>query len=59
MPNTKLVFYAQGTWAEGFEIGVSALVAEYVPYEIGWNHHILSRAIKANGHKVGHPTESQ
>jgi hypothetical protein len=51
--------YTQGTWAEGFEIGASALAAEYVPYELGWNHHILSRAIKANGHKIGHPTESQ
>lgn len=51
--------YTQGTWAEGFEIGVSSLVAGYVPYELGWNHYILSKAIKANGHKVGHPTESQ
>jgi hypothetical protein len=44
--------YSYGTWAEGFEIGVSALVAGYVPYDIGWNHHILARAIKANGHKA-------
>lgn len=49
--------YTQGTWAEGFEIGVSALVAGYKPYELGWNHYIMARAIKANGHKVGHPTE--
>lgn len=49
--------FTYGTWAEGFEIGVSALVAEYNPYELGWNHEIMSRAIKANGHKVGHATE--
>jgi hypothetical protein len=52
--------YTEGTWAEGFEIGVSSLVAGYIPYDIGWNHEILSKAIKANGHKnkIWHPTES-
>lgn len=46
-----------GTWAEGFEIGVSSLVAEFKPYDIGWAHHIWKRAITPNGYKVGHQTE--
>lgn len=50
--------YTYGTWAEGFEIGVSALCAGYIPYELGWNHYIMGRAIRANGLKIGHPTES-
>jgi hypothetical protein len=50
--------YCYGTWAEGFEIGVSGFVAGYKPHDIGWNHFILGKAITANGHKIGHPTES-
>jgi hypothetical protein len=40
-----------GTWAEGFELGVSSLVAGYTPYDIGWHHPVFGRAIIANGHK--------
>jgi hypothetical protein len=43
--------WTNGTWAEGFELGVSSYVAGYTPYDIGWHHPILARAIKANGHK--------
>lgn len=46
-----------GTWAEGFEIGVSSLVANMKPYDIGWNHHIWKKVITPNGYKVGHQTE--
>jgi hypothetical protein len=49
--------YTFGTWAEGFEIGVSSLVAGYVPCDIGWHHDIFGRAIRANGHAKGIPTE--
>lgn len=44
--------WTNGTWAEGFELGVSALVAGYAPYDIGWDHPVMARAIKANGHKA-------
>jgi hypothetical protein len=47
-----------GTWAEGFEIGVSSLVAGFVPYDINWHHYVWGKAITANGYKVGHKTES-
>lgn len=46
-----------GTWAEGFEIGISSLVAGFVPFDIGWAHPIWKRAITPNGYKVGHATE--
>jgi hypothetical protein len=46
-----------GTWAEGFEIGISTLVANMKPLDIGWCHDIWSKAIIANGYKVGHATE--
>lgn len=46
-----------GTWAEGFEIGVSSLIADMKPYDIGWSHPIWKRAVTPNGYKVGHPTE--
>jgi hypothetical protein len=46
-----------GTWAEGFEIGVSSLVAGMVPFDIGWCHPVWKRAITPNGYKIGHPTE--
>lgn len=49
--------YTFGTWAEGFEIGVSSLIAGYVPFDIGWHHDIFGRAIIANGHAKGIPTE--
>jgi hypothetical protein len=47
-----------GTWAEGFEIGISSHVAGMVPLDIGWCHDIWKRAINPNGYKTGHPTES-
>jgi hypothetical protein len=50
--------WTYGTWAEGFEIGVSALMSGYVPFDISWHHHIWGKAFTANGYKVGHATES-
>lgn len=47
-----------GTWAEGFEIGVSSLVSGFNAYDIGWNNEIWSRVIKVNGYKLRHPTET-
>jgi hypothetical protein len=46
-----------GTWAEGFEIGVSSLVANMKSFDIGWSHPIWKTAINPNGYKIGHPTE--
>jgi hypothetical protein len=43
--------FTHGTWAEGFELGVSAYVAGYKDYDIGWHHPVLARALKANGLK--------
>lgn len=45
--------YSYGTWAEGFEIGVSSYLAGYKSYELGWGHPLLSKAIKYNGQKIG------
>ena len=42
-----------GTWAEGFEIGVSSYIAGFKGYDIGWNHDIWSRIFCANGYKTG------
>jgi hypothetical protein len=56
--------YSHGTWAEGFEIGVSSLVAGFKPHDIGWNHVIWNKIFTFNGYKTGpkskgihHPTE--
>lgn len=46
--------WVYGTWAEGFEIGVSALVAGFKPYDIGWHHPIFAKMLVANGYKSGH-----
>jgi hypothetical protein len=46
--------YTEGTWAEGFEIGVSSLIAGFIPFDIGWNHPIWSKMFVANGYKSGH-----
>lgn len=46
-----------GTWAEGFEIGVSSYVAGFSAYDIGWTHPIWIKVITPNGYKIGHPTE--
>jgi hypothetical protein len=45
--------YNEGTWAEGFEIGVSSLVAGFKPYDIGWNNPLWSKIFTANGYKTG------
>ena len=50
--------FCYGTWAEGFEMGVAGYIAGYKPCDIGWSHPILSKAIKYNGHAVGHPTDN-
>ena len=44
----------QGTWAEGFEIGVSAYRSGFVPYDISFSHDIWSRVFTASGYKNGH-----
>jgi hypothetical protein len=55
--------WTEGTWAEGFEIGVSSYVAGFKSYDIGWNHPLWSRMFEANGYKTGkrkgiyYPTE--
>jgi hypothetical protein len=46
--------YSYGTWAEGFEIGISSCVANFKNMDIGWNHHIWSKIFVANGYKNGH-----
>lgn len=45
--------YTHGTWAEGFEIGVSALVAGFKSFDIGWHHFVWGKAFTANGYKTG------
>lgn len=49
--------YTYGTWAEGFEIGVSAITSGFKDFDIGWNHSIWGKAFTANGYKIGHSTE--
>ena len=46
-----------GTWAEGFEIGVSSIVAGFNNFDISWHHDIWGKAFTANGYKIGHATE--
>lgn len=48
--------YTEGTWAEGFEIGVASLLAGYVAHDMGWNLTTVDGCMVASGHKVGHPT---
>jgi len=45
--------FSYGTWAEGFEIGVSSLVAGFKPFDISWNHQIWNKVFTANGYKTG------
>lgn len=45
---------SEGTWAEGFEIGVSSYVSGFVGFDIGWNHEIWSKILVASGYKNGH-----
>lgn len=55
--------WTEGTWAEGFEIGVSSYIAGFKPFDIGWNHPLWSKMLEANGYKTGkrkgvyYPTE--
>ena len=42
-----------GTWAEGFEIGVSALVAGFKDFDISYSHPIWSKIFTPNGYKTG------
>jgi hypothetical protein len=49
--------YTEGTWAEGFEIGVAAIMAGFKPQNLDWSHHIFSKMIGYNGYKTGHKSE--
>lgn len=55
--------YTFGTWAEGFEIGVSCLVAGFKDMDISYYHPIWGKIFTPNGYKTGpragvsHPTE--
>ncbi len=55
--------YTYGTWAEGFEIGISCMNAGFNDYDIGYGHSIWSKVFEPNGYKTGkrggvvHPTE--
>lgn len=48
--------YTEGTWAEGFEIGIASYVAGYNAYDMGWHAEVINNAMVASGHKAGHPT---
>lgn len=45
--------YSWGTWAEGFEIGVSALVAGFCAKDIGYGGTVWGKAFTPNGYKTG------
>jgi len=45
--------WTNGTWAEGFEIGVSAFEAGFKAYDISWHHPIWGKMFEANGYKTG------
>jgi len=45
---------SQGTWAEGFEIGVSSFVSGFKGYDLNWNHPLWSKILVASGYKNGH-----
>ncbi len=49
--------FSFGTWAEGFELGVSADYANFNSFDIGWNHEIWYRMFHPNGYKNGHRGE--
>lgn len=49
--------YSFGTWAEGFEIGVSANYANFKDFNIGWNHELWNKIFHPNGYKNGHRGE--
>jgi hypothetical protein len=45
--------YTHGTWAEGFEIGVSAYVAGFKDYDISFTHPLWNKIFTPNGYKTG------
>jgi hypothetical protein len=45
--------YSWGTWAEGFEIGVSAYVAGFKAKDIGYGGTVWGKAFTPNGYKTG------
>jgi hypothetical protein len=45
--------YCWGTWAEGFEIGVSAHVAGFKAKDIGYGDPVWGKAFTPNGYKTG------
>jgi hypothetical protein len=45
--------WTEGTWAEGFEIGVSSFVAGFKAYDIQWFHAIWGKMLPPNGYKTG------
>ena len=46
--------YGWGTWAEGFEIGISAHLAGFNPKDISFSHHIWNKFMTPSGYKNGH-----
>jgi len=45
--------FTYGTWAEGFEIGVSAYLAGFKDFDISYSHPIWSKVFTPNGYKTG------
>jgi hypothetical protein len=45
--------YSFGTWAEGFEIGVSANYAGFKPKDITFTHPLWNKIFTPNGYKTG------
>lgn len=45
--------FVWGTWAEGFEIGVSSFVAEFKDFDITYSHPIWCKVFTPNGYKTG------
>lgn len=45
--------YTFGTWAEGFEIGVSSLVAGFKDFDISYSHPLWTKIFTPNGYKQG------
>lgn len=51
--------YSWGTWAEGFEIGISAHIAGFVPKDVGFCHPIWNTFMTPSGYKNGHKGDIQ
>lgn len=45
--------YTYGTWAEGFEIGISSLVAGFNDFDIGYGNTTWGKIFTPNGYKTG------